>query len=66
MDSMKLSTNQLRRFEKFLKNNVRNFDITNFIVYLNDLHTQHSETGLREYILSKEFSKSKKEEKFKY
>lgn len=66
MDSMKLSTNQLRRFEKFLKNNVRNFDITNFIVYLNDLHTQHSETGLRQYVLSKDFTNSKKEKIFKY
>lgn len=66
MDSMKLTTNQLRRFEKFLKNNVRNFDITNFIVYLNDLHTQHSETGLRQYVLSKDFTNSKKEKIFKY
>ena len=66
MDSMKLSTNQLRRFEKFLKNNVRNFDIANFIVYLNDLHTQHSKTGLRQYVLSKDFTNSKKEKIFKY
>ena len=66
MDSMKLSTKQLRRFNKFLKDNIENFDIKDYIYYLNDLHIQHSKTGLREYILSKEFSKSKKEEKFKY
>lgn len=66
MDSMKLTTKQLRRFNKFLKDNIENFDIKDYIYFLNELHTQHSETGLREYILSKEFTKSKKEEKFKY